>query len=159
MCGIFHRGISGVADQTKIDDRNRAPESASKGFARGVGDFTHDVLTLAELQAQLLAADVRECRQHALAPAILLVSGLVVGLACFPVGLAALALYMVESYKMSYATGFLTASIAGAVLGALLSVFGCLQVRKSLAVLRRSQHELIRNLRWIRKVVDHSRTK
>ena len=147
-----------MADQTKIDDRNRAPESASKGFARGVGDFTHDVLTLAELQAQLLSADVQECRQRVLVPTLLLLCGLAVGLACFPVGLTALALCLVENYTMSYATGFLTAFIVGAVLGVLLSFIGCLQVRKSLAVLQRSQQELIRNLRWIRKVVDHSRT-
>jgi len=122
-----------------------------------VGDFTHDVLTLGELQAQLLAADVQECRQRVFAPALLLFCGLAVSLACFPVGLTALAMYLVQSWKLSYSAGFLIAFIAGAVLGALLSVLGCLQVRKSLAVLRRSQHELIRNLRWIRKVVDHSR--
>lgn len=146
-------------DQTKIDERDGAPKNASRGFARGVGEFAHDVLTLAELQAQLLAADVQECRQRVLIPALLLLCGLAVSLACFSVGLTALALCLVQSYKMSYATGFLIAFIVGAVLGALLSVFGCLQMRKSLAVLRRSQHELIRNLRWIRKVIDHSRTK
>lgn len=147
-----------MADQTKIDEQHRAPESASKGFARGVGNFTHDVLTLAELQAQLLAADVQECRQRVLVPALLLVCGLAVSLACFPVGLTALALYVVQSYKTSYATGFLIAFIVGAVLGTLLSVFGCLRVRNGLAVLGRSQRELIRNLRWIKKVLDHSRT-
>lgn len=124
-----------------------------------MGDFTHDVLTLAELQAQLFAADVQECRQRVLIPTLLLFCGLAVSLACFPVGLTALALCLVQSYNLSYATGFLTAFIVGAVLGSLLSVFGCLQVRKSLDVLRRSQHELIRNLRWIRKVLNHSRTK
>ncbi len=145
-------------DQTKIDERNCAPENASRGFARGVGDFTHDVLTLAELQAQLLAADMQECRQRVVLPALLLLCGLAVSLACFPVGLTALALYLVKAYKMSNAAGFLIAFIVGAVLGGLLSFWGGLRVRKSLAVLQRSQHELIRNLRWIRKVVDHSRT-
>ena len=94
-----------------------------------------------------------------LVPALLLLCGLAVSLACFPVGLTALALYLVQIYKTSYATGFLIAFIVGAVLGTLLSVFGCLQVRKSLAVLQRSRHELIRNLRWIKKVLDHSRTR
>ena len=122
-----------------------------------MGDFTHDVLTLAELQAQLLAADVRECRNRVLTPALVLSCGLAISLACFPIGLTALALYLVQSYNLSYAAGFLIAFIVGAVLGALLSVIGCLQVRKSLAFLGRSQHELIRNLRWIKKVLDHSR--
>jgi uncharacterized membrane protein YqjE len=104
-----------------------------KGFARGVGDFTHDVLTLAELQAQLLAADVQECRNRLLTPTLLLACGLATSLACFPIGLTALAFYLVQSYNLSYAAGFLIAFIVGAVLGALLSVLGCLQVRKSLA--------------------------
>ncbi len=144
-------------DQAKIDERNRTSKNASSGFAQGVADFTLDVLTLAELQAQLLAADVQECRQRVLVPGLLLLCGLAVGLACFPVGLTALAFCLVQSYKTSYATGFLTAFIVGAVLGAVLSVLGCLQVKKRLAVLRRSQQELIRNLRWIRKVLDQGR--
>ncbi len=144
-------------DQAKIDERRRPSENASKGFARGVGNFTHDVLTLAELQAQLLAADVQECRQRMLVPTLLLLCGLAISLACFPIGLTTLAFFLVQSYNFSYAAGFLIAFVVGVVLGALLSVLGCLQVRKSLAVLRRSQHELIRNLRWIKKVLDHSR--
>ena len=144
-------------DQAKIDERNRTSKNASSGFAQGVADFTLDVLTLAELQAQLLAADVQECRQRVLVPGLMLLCGLAVGLACFPVGLTALAFCLVQSYKTSYATGFLTAFIVGAVLGAVLSVLGCLQVKKNLAVLRRSQNELIRNLRWIKKVLDHTR--
>lgn len=143
-------------DQAKIDERNRTSKNASSGFARGVADFTNDVLTLADLQAQLLAADVQECRQRVPVPALLLLCGLAVSLACFPVGLTALALCLVQTYRTSYATGFLAAFIVGAVLGALLSVLGYLQVRKNLAVLRRSQQELIRNLRWIRKVLDQT---
>ena len=144
-------------DQARIDERNRTSKNASSSFARGVADFTNDVLTLAELQAQLLAADVQECRQRALLPALLLLCGLAVSLACFPVGLTALAFWLVQTYSTSYATGFLTAFIVGAVLGAVLSVLGCLQVKKKLAVLRRSQQELIRNLCWIRKVLDQGR--
>lgn len=146
-------------DQTKIDDRNGAPENASRGFARGVGDFSHDVLTLAELQAQLLAADVKECRQHLLGPALLLLGGAAVSLACVPIALAALALFLVQFFNTSYASGFLLASVVGAILGVLLSAAGWRHVGRQLAVLRRSKHELIRNLSWIKKVLNHSRTR
>jgi len=148
-----------VDDQPKTNERNGEWESASTGFARGVGNFTHDILTLAELQAQLLAADVQECRQRLLIPALLLFCGVAVTLACFPVALTALALFLVQQFNMTLPTGFLMAFIVGAVVGALLSVVGWRQVGKRLAVLRRSQHELIRNLRWIRKVLDHSRAR
>ena len=144
--------------QTQLNERNGTSESASRGFARGVGDFAHDVLTLAELQAQLLAADVQECRQRTLVPAVLLFCGVAVSLACFPIALTALALFLIQFFKTSYATGFLMAFVVGAVVGAWLSVIGWRQVAKRVAVLQRSQHELIRNLRWIKKVLDQSRS-
>lgn len=145
-------------DQTKIDERNGTPNSASKGFARGLGTFAHDVLTLADLQAQLFAADMRECRQRVMAPLLVLFCGVAMSLACFPVALAALALFLVQVFQTSYAAGFLIAFGAGAVLGILLSAVGWRKVSQRASVLMRSQHELIRNLRWIKEVLDRSRT-
>jgi cytochrome bd-type quinol oxidase subunit 1 len=144
-----------------VDDPTKTGpwESASSGFARGVGNLTHDILTLVDLQAQLLAADVQECSQRLLVPALLLSCGVAVSLACFPIALTALALFLVEYFNLSAPTGFLIAFIVGAGFGALLSVVGWRQVVRQLAVLRRSQHELVRNLRWIRKVIDHSRAR
>ena len=63
-CGILHRDFSGMGHQTKISDQNGSPRSASKGLARDVGEFAYDVLTLAELQAQLFVADMQECGQR-----------------------------------------------------------------------------------------------
>lgn len=142
-----------------MNDRKGTSESASQGFARGVGTFAHDVLTLAELQAELLAADVRECRQSARIPALLLLCGLAVTISCFPVALTALALFLTRFFETSYACGFLLAFLIGAVVGVALIGVGWFQVSRRVAVLRRSQQELIRNLRWIRKVLDHSRNK
>jgi uncharacterized membrane protein YqjE len=122
-----------------------------------VGDFAHDVLTLAELQAQLFVADVQECGQRALVPGLVLVCGVALGLACFPIALAALALFVIQVFETSYATGFLIAVVGGAVLSALLCVIGWWQIRERVAVLGRSQQELARNLRWIKKVIQRSR--
>ena len=80
------------------------------------------------------------------------------GLACFPIALAALALWLVQVFETSYAAGFLIAVVVGAVFSALLCVIGWFQVRKHMAVLRRSQQELVRNLRWIKKVLERNRT-
>ena len=44
------------------------------------------------------------------------------------------------------------AAVMEAIVSALLCVMGWLQFRASVAVLRRSQQEFVRNLRWIRKV-------
>jgi uncharacterized membrane protein YqjE len=146
-----------MGNQTKIDTQNGSPETAPGALARDVGEFAHNVLTLAELQAQLFAADVQEYGQRVLVPGLVLIGGAALGLACFPIALAALALLLIQVLGTSYATGFLVAAVVGAVLSALLCVIGWFQVRKRLAVLQRSQQELVRNLRWIKKVLERSR--
>lgn len=146
-----------MVQQTKINESNGVPQSASKGLARDVSEFAHDVLTLAELQAELFVADVQECRQRTLVPGLVLICGLALGLACFPIALAALALLLIQVLGTSYAAGFLLAALVGAVLSALVSVVGWIQVRRHVAVLGRSQQELVRNLQWIKKVLERSR--
>lgn len=123
-----------------------------------MGTFAHDALTLAELQARLCAADMRECRQRVMAPLLVLFCGVAMSLACFPVALAALALIVVQAFQTSYAGGFLIACCAGAAIGILLCLVGWRKVSQRASVLKRSQHELIRNLRWIKEVLDRSRT-
>ncbi len=144
-------------DQTKADNPKGTQQSASRGFATGAGNVVHDVLTLAELQVQLLAIDVRECRARMTVPVLLLLGGFAIAFACFPIGLVAFALCLIQFFNTSYATGFLIAFLVGAILGTLMSIVGWRRVSKRMAVLKRSQHELARNLQWIKKVIDHSR--
>ena len=147
-----------MVHQTTLNDQNGSPRSASQGLARDVGEFAYDVLTLAELQAQLFVADMQECGQRVRVPGLVLLSGIALGLACFPIALAALALVVVQVFETSYAAGFLIAVVVGAALSALLCAIGWYQVRDRAAVLGRSQQALVRNLRWIKKVLERSRT-
>jgi uncharacterized membrane protein YqjE len=146
-----------MGHQTKVSERNGSPETAPSALARDVGEFSHDMLTLAELQARLFVTDLQECRERVFVPGLVLLCGAALGLACFPVALAALALLLVQVFETSHATGFLLATTVGAILSALLGVSGWLLVRKRLAVLQRSQQELVRNLCWIKKVLERNR--
>src|SRR5215207_4754164 len=103
-----------MSDQTKIEERNGSPA----GLARDVGEFAYDVLTLAELQGQLLLADVRECSQKAFAPGVVLLSGFALVLAGLPIALVSLALWLKEVFATSYAAGFLLAAAVSLVIGA-----------------------------------------
>jgi uncharacterized membrane protein YqjE len=141
--------------QTKVSERNG---SAPKALVRDVGEFAHDVLTLAELQARLFVTDLQECSRSALVPGLALLAGAALALSCVPFALTALALLFIQVLGTSYAAGFLLATIVGAILSALLCVSGCFLVRKRLAVLQRSQQELVRNLRWIKKVLERNRS-
>jgi len=146
-----------MGNQTKIAEQNGSAAKASTAMARDVGEFADDALTLAELQGQLLVADVRECGQRVLLPGLILLWSVALGLACFPITLVGLALLVVQVFAISYPTGFLIVALVGAVLSALVCTITWLQVRKRLAVLGRSQQELVRNLRWIKKVLQRSR--
>jgi hypothetical protein len=147
-----------MGHQTEVSERNGSPQTGPNGLARDVGEFAQDVLTLAELQAQLFVNDLQECSRRALVPGLVVICGASLGLACFPAALAALALLFIQVFETSYATGFVLAAIVGAMSSVLLCVIGWFQVRKRWAVLRRSQQELVRNLRWIKKVLERNRT-
>lgn len=147
-----------MGHQTKIVERNGSLGSTPTALARDVGEFAHDVFTLAELQVQLFAAEVREYRRCALIPGLVWLAAAAVALACFPVALIALALSIVESFQTSYAAGFLLAAIAGAVLSAVLCVVGWFLVRGRLTVVQRSRQELVRNVRWVKRVLERDRT-
>jgi uncharacterized membrane protein YqjE len=146
-----------MGHQTKVSERNGSPQTAPKALARNVGEFAHDVLTLAELQAQLFVTDLQECSRRALVPGLVLLVGVALGLSCIPFALAALALLLIQVFEASYATGFLLATIVGAIVSALLCVRGWFLVRERLTFLRHSQEELVRNLRWIKKVLERDR--
>ncbi len=145
--------------QAKVADRNGASKTASQGLARDVGAFANDVLTLTELQSQLLVADVRECSRRALVPSLVLLGGLALGLACFPIALVTVAIGLVQFLETSHFTAFLIVLVAAAIGSALLCIFGWIQVRQRAAVLRRSRDELVRNLRWIKRVFTLNRLK
>ena len=152
-----HRDIFRMGRQTQMNERNGSQETAPRAFAPDMREFGHGAFTLAELQAQLLVTDVRECGQRVKVPSLLLLAGLVLGSACLPIGLAALALWLVQAFDMSYATGFLIATVAGAMLSMLLCGLGWFLVRQRLLVLRRSYEELVRNLGWFKKVLERNR--
>jgi uncharacterized membrane protein YqjE len=147
-----------MGHQETVNTFDGVPQSAPKGLAGDVREFAHDVLTLAELQAQLFVADVQECGQRVMIPGIVLICGVVLGMACFPLALVVLALFLVQIFEITSAMGFLIAFAAGAVLSALLVAIGYLQIREHAILLQRSREELRRNLNWIKKVLKRSRT-
>ena len=147
-----------MGHQAKVSERNGSPQAAPKALARGVGEFAYDVLTLAELQAQLFVTDLQECSRRALVPGLFLLAGVALGVSCVPLALTALALLLIQVWGTAYATGFLLATIVGASVSVLLCVSGWFLVRKRVAVLQRSQQELLRNLCWIKKVFERDRS-
>ena len=143
--------------QTKVNGRNGASNTDSHGLAWDVGSFANDTLTLTELQTQLLAADVKEFGRQVWAPSLVMLGGLALALACFPIALVTLALGLVQLLETSYFIAFLIVLAVGAISSLLLCLFGWIKIRERAAVLQRSRDELMRNLSWIKRVLTRTR--
>ena len=76
-----------MADQASVNGRGtaRVPGSSSAEFD-GVAEFVDDLASLAELQAQLAAADFRDAARKSAVPIVLTVVGLAVMVASCPGG-------------------------------------------------------------------------
>ena len=141
----------------KMVDRNRSSEPDSKPVTRKVSEFASSIKDLADLQIQLLKVDIKECVQRIRMPAIMLVSGLMLGAACFPVLLATVAFVLVENFELSYAAAFGIAVGVGMGLSLILCLVSLSRLNQGLSVLQRSQQEFVRNLHFVKGEVTHNR--
>ena len=141
-----------------ISQGESTKEFAPKGLARSMGDFTLDLFVLTELQLQLFNKDLNAGKSRMLATSIVALAGMVIGSASVPLGLVALAFFLHEQFEMSFAISFLLAALTGTALSVLLIATGWLMFRGWAAILGRSKVEFLRNLRWIKKMLERDRS-
>jgi len=152
-----------MVDQTTLENSswsaggNGKPASAAAGVRDGVGDLLHDVVSLGELQAELLAVDARESMQKAVTPIILLGVGIAAGLAAFPILLVALAEGLVLGLEWRRPVAYLVSGLVGAIVGGGLVYGAWRQAADVIAVFKRSQEELAENIRWIKYALTRGR--
>jgi len=88
-------------------------------------------------------------------PVIVAICGIAMGLGVFPVALAALALVLHEAFAVSLAAAFGTAVLVGLCIAGLLCVLSWRRLRKETTVFQRSQAEFVRNVRWVKEVLQN----
>lgn len=110
----------------------------------------HDVVSLGELQAHLLAVDARESLQKAQAPAALLTIGVAVGLAAVTSLLFALAEGLVLQFHWERALAYLVSGLCGSALAGLLLWAAWRRAGVAAEVFLRSRTELSENIRWVK---------
>lgn len=152
-----------MAHQTTLENSSWSPDgngkrpSAAAGVRDGVGDLLHDVVSLSELQAQLLAVDARESIQKAQTPVILLGAGIAVGLGAVPVLLLGLAEALVLLLDWPRAVAYPVSGLVGAALGGGLVYAAWRQAADVIGVFKRSQDELAENIKWIKYALTRGR--
>jgi hypothetical protein len=150
------RGAIGPPGPAPYAHANGSGNGNDNGVVGRIADLGNDMFTLGELQARLVALDLKDCTGKAAVP----LAGVVIGAATLFAALMVGMLGVVDlvAYALNVRQGWamlITAAFASAVAG--LLVFVCTRrLSASLTPLRRSREEFQRNLAWVRTVLVHS---
>ena len=145
-----------MADQAAVRDGNGVKINApAESVVESVTEFINDITTLAELQAKLAAADLKEATGRALVPAMLVGAGLVLLLASLPVVLLGVAALLAAA-GLQEPWALLLTGVAGLIVATVLAVVAGLALGRSFTSFRRSQEELARNVSWVKTVIVYS---
>ena len=139
-----------MVGETTMNRRNGSTPSPPNGVAKDMGELTHDIMSLAELQFELFRIDCREGLKRMLVPvAMLLVAG-IVAVGTVPIALIFIAEFLAQSAGLSRAAAFSIATMTGFIVALAMGVVGWSYLRGVVRVFERSREELTRNMTWIK---------
>jgi hypothetical protein len=142
--------------QTQVSP-NGLGESMGRGVVRNAAELWHHVMLLGELQGRLLLVELGEGFRKARTGVLVVVCGVLLGMASIPVVLAALALVLVETADMTLAQAFGIAAGAGVALSVALAAGGWLYLRSQTLGAPRSRGEWSLNWRWLKETLRRER--
>jgi uncharacterized membrane protein YqjE len=123
-------------------------------LGRSMSRLSGDVLSLVELQAELLQVDLKEWLGGFIKSMIALTVGLVLALASLPVLVMSLGYFLNDVTTLSLAASMLIAGLSGVVLAIILAGLGLWLLKRDKGMLRRFRAELRHNVRWLKEVLS-----
>ena len=145
-----------MVGETTMNLRNGSTPAPPNGVAQGMGDLTHDIVSLAELQFELLRNDCREGTKAMVVPVVLLLVAGIVALGTVPTVLLLTAEILIQVAGLSRASALSIAALSGFLVAVALGVVGWSRLRGVGRVFQRSREEWIRNLNWIKLALKGS---
>ena len=139
-----------MVGETTMNRRNGSTLSPPNGVAKGMGELTHDIVSLAELQFELFRIDCREGLKQMLIPVALLLFAGIVTLGTVPIALILVAEILVQTAGLSRAAAFSIAAMSGFIVAVAIGIVGWSYLRGVGRVFERSCEELTRNVTWIK---------
>jgi len=139
-----------MVGETIMNRCNGSTQSPPSGVAKGMGELTHDIVSLVELQFELFRVDCREGLRRILIPVALLMSAGIVAVGTVPIMLILIAEILTQAAGQSRAAAFSIAAMCGFVLAVIMGVAGWFYMRRAVHVFERSREELSRNMAWIK---------
>ncbi len=139
-----------MVGETSMNRRNGSTPSPPNGVAKDMGELTHDIVSLAELQFELFRIDCREGFKRMLVPvAVLLVAG-IVAVGTVPIALILVAEFLAQAAGLSRAAASSIAAMSGFIVALATGVVGWSYLRGVVHVFERSREELTCNMTWIK---------
>jgi hypothetical protein len=115
-----------------------------------MGELTHDIVSLAELQFELFRIDCREGIRRILIPTALLLFAGIVAVGTVPIAMILVAEFLVQVAGLSRAAAFSIAALSGFIVALAMGVVGWFCLRGVVHAFVRSREELTRNMAWIK---------
>ena len=122
--------------------------------SHGLSQLGSDVMTLMELQAELLKVDLREWFRSCVGALLLLAVALTVSLASLPVLMFSLAYTLNDVADISMPLALLIAGGAGLLIAVISTLVALRLMKRDASILSRSAAELRRNVRWLKAVLQ-----
>ena len=133
-----------------MNQRNESMPAIPDGVAKDMGELTHDIMSLVELQFELFRNDCRAGLKGLLIPVALLLAAGIAAVATVPIALIFVAELLAQVAGLSRAAAFSIAALSGFLMAVALGVLGWSQIRGVGRVFERSREELTRNMTWIK---------
>jgi uncharacterized membrane protein YqjE len=130
--------------------------SPSSEIRQGVRHLAKDIVTLVELQAELLEVDMKEFVRSSLMPLLILGTlAIVLMLASIPVLLFSIAYFLVEYAEWPQSVALLAAAGIGILLAAICAFVAWRRGKRGKSTFSRFRFELARNVRWLKQVLSN----
>jgi hypothetical protein len=147
-----------MVGKTTMNQRNGSTPEPPDGVTKDMGELTHDIVSLVELQFELFRSDCRNGLKGLLIPVTLLLFAAIVAAGTVPLSLIFIAELLVQAAGLSRATAFSIAGLGGVIAAVALGIIGWYHVRGVGYVFARSREELTRNITWIKHALKRPAT-
>ena len=149
------RAVRRILVDKRIMPTNRNGQtSPTEGVRQGLSGLIHDVMSLAELQVELLKVDAATASRKAVVPVGLFAAATVIGLSTIPLVLLALAQLLRDQAGWPPAVATLVAVLIGLILAGIAGYVGYVGIRRACEPLNRSRDEFSRNIAWLKNALQ-----
>lgn len=141
-----------MVSQTTLDEQQDV-ESPAAGVGRNLAGLGHDLISLAELQWQLTACDIREGMSKGGGAASLMGGAAILAIGTVPVVVTAAGLMIAGHTTLPLYGALLVASAAAILLAGGAAWWGWSRAKTAITTFSRTRQELVENINWIKRTL------